>query len=99
MADKFVKCSIEGCDKPVRGRGWCSTHYSRFHRKGVFKPKRHTDPSINLSGLSMFPRYPKQLSDVLAKIAETAKTEEEFVSRKQAVMKKWLQRQQQRQRK
>lgn len=27
-------CSIEGCDKPHFGRGWCSTHYQRWKRLG-----------------------------------------------------------------
>lgn len=27
-------CTIPGCDKPVRGRGWCITHYNRWHRHG-----------------------------------------------------------------
>jgi HNH endonuclease len=29
-------CSIEGCDRPVLGRGWCAAHYQRW--------KRHGDP-------------------------------------------------------
>jgi len=27
-------CSIEGCPKPVRARGWCTRHYYRWHRNG-----------------------------------------------------------------
>lgn len=27
-------CSIEGCDRPVQGRGWCSRHYTRWWRNG-----------------------------------------------------------------
>ena len=25
-------CSIEGCGKPHKARGWCSTHYLRWHQ-------------------------------------------------------------------
>lgn len=27
-------CSIDGCDKGVKGRGWCSQHYTRWLRHG-----------------------------------------------------------------
>lgn len=27
-------CSIEGCDRPIVARGWCSAHYNRWHRHG-----------------------------------------------------------------
>jgi 5-methylcytosine-specific restriction endonuclease McrA len=27
-------CSIEGCDAPASGRGWCALHYARWHRLG-----------------------------------------------------------------
>jgi hypothetical protein len=27
-------CSIDGCDRPVRARGWCSTHYQRWSKHG-----------------------------------------------------------------
>ena len=27
-------CSIEGCGKPHRTRGWCITHYTRWYRTG-----------------------------------------------------------------
>lgn len=27
-------CSIDGCEKPRRGRGWCSMHYDRWRRNG-----------------------------------------------------------------
>ena len=32
------KCSIEGCEKPSRARGWCDMHYRRW--------KTHGDPNI-----------------------------------------------------
>jgi hypothetical protein len=28
-------CSIEECQKPVRARGWCATHWSRWQRTGT----------------------------------------------------------------
>lgn len=31
-------CSIEGCDKPARARGWCTKHYQRW--------KKHGDPTV-----------------------------------------------------
>lgn len=27
-------CSVEGCEKPVRARGWCSTHHQRWRVHG-----------------------------------------------------------------
>jgi len=27
-------CSVEGCDKPHKSRGWCRKHYLRFWRHG-----------------------------------------------------------------
>lgn len=27
-------CSIEGCDKPIVGRGWCRKHYMRWYING-----------------------------------------------------------------
>lgn len=32
MPDKL--CSIDGCGRPVRTRGWCQRHYTRWHRTG-----------------------------------------------------------------
>lgn len=34
MTDR--ECSIEGCEKPVDAKGWCSAHWARW--------KRHGDP-------------------------------------------------------
>jgi HNH endonuclease len=27
-------CSVEGCDKPVHGRGWCGNHYQLWRKYG-----------------------------------------------------------------
>lgn len=33
MADSRI-CSINGCNKPVKSRGWCSAHYERNRKYG-----------------------------------------------------------------
>lgn len=33
-----VTCSVDDCEKPVKGRGWCAAHYERW--------RQHGDPSI-----------------------------------------------------
>lgn len=32
MANRI--CSIDGCDRPVRGRGWCINHWTRWRNHG-----------------------------------------------------------------
>lgn len=34
MVKVQVTCSIEGCEKPAKKRGWCPMHYRRWHRYG-----------------------------------------------------------------
>lgn len=31
-------CSIEGCDRPLRARGWCISHYNRWLKNGATGP-------------------------------------------------------------
>lgn len=35
-------CSVDECDRPVRKRGWCASHYSQWHRTGEVKPFVYT---------------------------------------------------------
>lgn len=43
------ECSIEGCFKPARKRGWCSMHYWRWGTYGdphFVKSERYDDPEL-----------------------------------------------------
>lgn len=33
-----VQCSVEGCEKPTRARGWCGMHYQRWKATGEVGP-------------------------------------------------------------
>lgn len=35
------RCSMEGCGKTIRARGWCAQHYGRW--------QRHGDPTVRLN--------------------------------------------------
>lgn len=45
MADSSKTCSVEGCEKSVQARGWCSMHYARWRISGdpgpaaTFRPR------------------------------------------------------------
>lgn len=28
-------CSVDGCEKPARSRGWCNAHYERWRKSGI----------------------------------------------------------------
>ena len=40
-------CTIDGCEKPTVGRGWCRKHYNRWHRHGdpLGGGERYADPA------------------------------------------------------
>jgi hypothetical protein len=44
----MTSCIIDGCEKPVYGRGWCSMHFKRWRKHGdptiVFLPGPAADP-------------------------------------------------------
>lgn len=44
-------CSMEGCVRPARVRGWCSTHYERW--------RKHGDPTVVLESNPRGPRRPR----------------------------------------
>lgn len=39
----MTPCSIDGCDSPVRARGWCSKHHSRWLRNGRLDLETHAE--------------------------------------------------------
>jgi len=47
-----MKCAVEGCEKPVHARGYCSTHYGQMWRTGGVSTtdiricKRQLDPKL-----------------------------------------------------
>jgi hypothetical protein len=43
-------CSITGCEKPSRARGWCSMHYWRWSKHGDPEWEPKTSPSTCLAG-------------------------------------------------
>lgn len=46
-----MKCSIDGCEKPRRKRGWCGMHYQRWKRHGdVVTVARSGRPKGTLAG-------------------------------------------------
>jgi len=48
MSNDTRLCTIEGCEKPHFGRGWCSMHYARWRRSGT------TDASKKLTSSERF---------------------------------------------
>lgn len=30
----YLRCSVGGCNKPAKSRGYCAKHYTRFYRHG-----------------------------------------------------------------
>lgn len=73
-------CSIESCDKPARGRGWCAMHYWRWQKYGdpdVAKPqggqpgrRRPTDPDGFKTCCTCRELKPMDAYNLLAKSAD-----------------------------
>lgn len=47
--DITIICSVEGCTRPARARGWCTTHYSRHRRTGRLDVTRSVGPESEAS--------------------------------------------------
>lgn len=43
--DATRTCTIPGCERPYRARGWCATHWSRWRKHG--SPERRPKPPAN----------------------------------------------------
>lgn len=63
MAD--ATCSVEDCGKPVKNRGWCSAHYSRWLRTGdpgaaipvrACRPTHASDSKCAVDGCDRHPK-------------------------------------------
>jgi hypothetical protein len=48
-------CSIEGCDRPVRGRGWCQMHWRRWRKHG--NPETLGEVSSRHHGATLAERF------------------------------------------
>ena len=79
-------CKIEGCDKPIKGYGYCSKHYQRLKRNG------HTDLVIEYKG----PRKdnPKEYSSWSAMrdrcLCKTHHAYNDYGGRGIKICKRWL---------
>lgn len=55
-------CSIEGCDKPAKGRGWCAAHWWRWKNYGdplALKPKVGKPEFCSVDGCNNAPNGKK----------------------------------------
>jgi hypothetical protein len=50
-------CTVEGCDRPLRARGYCCTHWARWKRYGTHElPVRPQYQQCTVDGCGMKPR-------------------------------------------
>ncbi len=52
-------CSVEGCGKPLKSRGYCNSHYERWHRTGDALTPPLAAPKNTKCSVSGCPKPPK----------------------------------------
>jgi hypothetical protein len=73
-------CSISGCEQVIRARGWCSSHYARWHRNG--------DPmaEVAIGSIEVTAETRKKLSDSHKGISPSTDT---LAKRSESLRKSW----------
>lgn len=51
-----MQCSVEGCGRPVRARGWCFSHYTRWSKGDLMA-------DVPIGGIKVTPETRKKLSE------------------------------------
>lgn len=52
-----VLCTVEGCDRPLRARGYCATHWARWRKHGTHVlPARQQYTACTVDGCTRKPR-------------------------------------------
>jgi len=68
--DKPRVCSVEGCERPVRSKGLCQTHYKQMRKYGKLRPikakRAPREDTVRFSGLSVTERT----ADILSREAK-----------------------------
>jgi hypothetical protein len=45
-----MSCSVDGCTRPAKARGWCGTHYARWARLGTVELTPYVTPPCSVEG-------------------------------------------------
>lgn len=69
---KHAVCTVKGCERPHKGRGFCGPHYMEAKRNGEFTPKPWTKPMEERKRPRREP-VPKNTPEYVPHIADTDK--------------------------